>query len=586
MTKSKVYDIYFPTMEQMYKEISEKENLIQQDLKDLQTEHLETTKEITRLEEKIMKEREFSWLDKEKLKEVIGKEEKILDKIDQWQQELEKTIEKLNEGIVLDQASLEHLQEITKLLQEIAPEELRQALENLRLELNKRPENIKQSLENLKQAQEELARALERTLEILKRYQQEEKLKELAQRAKELAEDAKKIDNLIKKDETQKVNEKMTALNKAIDSLANEIGKLAEAKALEKEIKDALQNLSQKTGEITAAAQVPMELTEQDLKNIAQELEKLYESLTKGRSAKLRKNLLETFNHLIEISKFEENISQKEKLDVELQEDIINATKEVADSLYGQQVKSLYVTPGMGKGLARAIKEMEQACQNGQGGQPGKAHTLEAMRQINLVCLEILESLKKGAQGGSSTGMDEFLKGLSEISKGQMTLNQGMLGIFPIPISGLTGEQMAQLQRLAGKQRELRQALEALRDTPGASGYQQLLDNIAQEMKEMEESLYQYKIDRKLIERQKMIISRLLDAQKSIRKEDYQKERKSKPGEDILRASPLPLPSELGIDELREIIQKALKEPYPQDYELYIREYFKSLLEEGLEKKP
>lgn len=584
VTKSKTYYIYFPTMEQMYQEVSEKENLIQADLKDMQTEHTEEMKEIMRIEEKIMKERELSWLDKEKLKEAIGKEEKILDKIDQWQQELEKTIEKLNEGIVLDQESIERLQEITKILQEIAPEELRQALENLQFELNKKPEDIKKALEQLKQAQEELAKALERTLEILRRYQQEEKLKELAKMAKDLAEKANELDKLMAKGEDPKINEKMAKLNQAIDSLANEIRKLAKSSGLEQEIKEALENLSQKTSEISANSETPIELTEQDLNKLAAELERLYESLTKGRSAKLRKNLLETLNQLIEISKQEEDIYQGEKVNAELQDQIINATRAVADSIYGQQVKSLYVTPGIGKGLARAIKEMEQVCRKSNQGQEGKDNAKEAMRQINLVCLEILESLKRGAEGGSSTGMDQFLKDLANISQGQMSLNQSLLSIFPIPVSGLTGEQMAQLRRLAGRQRELREALEALGDEPGASKYQQLIDNLSAEMKEMEEALYQYKLDRKLIERQKMIISRLLDAQKSIRQEDYQKERKSKPGEDILQAPPIPLPSDLGVDELRAIIQKALKEPYPEEYELYIREYFKSLLEEYLQK--
>ena len=42
------------------------------------------------------------------------------------------------------------------------------------------------------------------------------------------------------------------------------------------------------------------------------------------------------------------------------------------------------------------------------------------------------------------------------------------------------------------------------------------------------------------------------------------------------------LKQELGTlrDELRELIQQALREPYPKDYELLIREYFRALLEE------
>jgi len=584
-TKSKTFYVYFPTMEEMYQEVHEKENLIQSDLRDLQTKHIEEIENIKRVEQKIMKERELSWLDKEKLKEVIGKEEKILEKIDAWKTELERTIEKLNEGIILDQKSIERLQEITKILQEIAPDELRQALENLKLDLNKSPEEIQRALENLKQAQEELAKALERTLEILKRYQQEERLKELAEMAKELAEKAHEIDSLMEQFKDFNANDEMTKLNKDIEELANELYKLAKSDGLEQEIKEALKNFSQQAKGMEISSEDQLKQSKKDLTMLAEDLQRLYESMVRDRSANLRKNLLETLNQLIDISETQEDLYKEKKTDSELQDGIIDATRTVVDSLYGQQIKSLYVTPAMGKGLAKAIKEMEKAKANYGLGQSADENVLEAMRQINLVCLQILENLKRAGEGGSSTGMDKFLQSLSEITQGQMALNQSMFSIFPLPISGLTPAQMSQLRRLAARQRDLRQALEALRDSPGAGRYQELLDNLANEMKETEEALYQYKLDRKLIERQRMIISRLLDTEKSIRKEDYSKERKSRPGKDIMRLSPGQLPTELGEDELREIIQRALKEPYPREYELYIREYFKRLLEKRLEEK-
>ncbi|GAH77867.1 unnamed protein product, partial [marine sediment metagenome] len=184
INKSKTYYIYFPTMEEIYEEISKKENLVQKDLKDLQIEHSDELKEIERIHQKLMKERELVWADQEKLREAITKEKEILNKIDEWQTELERTIEKLNQGIILDQESIERLQEISKILQEIAPDELKEALENLQLALDKTPRDLQMALDKLKQSQKDLAKALERTLEILKRYQQEEKLKELAQMAK------------------------------------------------------------------------------------------------------------------------------------------------------------------------------------------------------------------------------------------------------------------------------------------------------------------------------------------------------------------------------------------------------------------
>ena len=577
VSKSEMYYIYFPTMEEIYEEVDRKEELVQRELEDLQVEHADEMDEISRLHEKIMRERELLWADQEKLRTAISKEQKILEKIDAWQTEFEKTIEKLNQGVLLDQESIEHLQEIARILQEIAPDELRKALENLQIALNKRPQDIQMALEDLKKKQEEIAKAIKRTLEILKRFQQEEKLKELAQKADELAEQAEEIDQALKQEEIQALQQEIDDLKKAISELGKELQELADAEGLEQDIKQKLEELAQQTQDMTGDMSPSPGEMQKGLKMMAADLQSLYEQLTKGRSAQLRKKLLDVVNQLIDISKTEERLAQDKTFDIAQQNEIINATKAVAESLYAQQVKSLHITPSMGKNLAKAIKHMEKSKQ----AKGSKQNAQEAMKQINLVCLEMLKKLEQAAGNGSSTGMDDFLQALSKLSQGQMSLSQSMSGLFPIPVSGLTPDQRAQVQRLAGKQRALRQALESLRSDMGPNQHQSMLDQVIEEMKQAEEDLYQYKLDRELIERQKKIISRLLDAQKSIRKEDYEKKRKSKPGEEFLvRENPDALPAELGKDQLRELIQKALRESYPSEYELYIREYFRKLLED------
>jgi hypothetical protein len=578
---SRTFYVYFPTMEEIYRELSGTQDSIREDLQDLQSEHKASMEEIRRIEEKIMKERTVSWRDKENLNEVISKEKSVADKLEEWQAELEKTIDKLNEGIVLDPESVARLQEISKILQEIAPEELKKALNDLQSQLDKTPEDIKQALEKFKQSQEELAKALERTLEILKRFQQEEKMKELAQTARDLADQEDKLQDLTARNDTAGLGAKNAELNARIDSLARAIRELAQSQGLENEIRDNMQNLDRRAQELAGGDQKPPGDKSRDLQALADDLQRLYEEMTKGRMANLRKNLLETLNRLIDISEALEKSGADPKSETERTDDLIQATKTLADSLYGQQTKSLYVTPAMGKKLAQAIKEMNRAQMKAAAGQSGSENIKEAMKQLNLAGLEILENLKMAGEGGSATGMDQLMKQLSEIGQGQMSLNQSLMSLFPLPVAGLSGEALSQIQRLAGKQRELRQALENLGSSPGAAKFQDLIDNLAGEMKETEEALYQYKLDRRLIERQKMILSRLIDAQKSIRQEDFQKERKSKTGADILHEVTKSLPGDLGRDEMRELIRKALKEQYPKEYESLIREYFKSLLEES-----
>jgi len=577
-TKSKTYRVYFPTMEEIYEEVSKKEDVIEEGLKDLRSEHTDKVEEIERIKQKLMKERELTWSEQERLKELIDDEKEILEKIDDWQTELKKTIEKLNQGIILDRESIERLYEISKILQEIAPEELKRALEELQTAVNKNPQDIQKALERLQKEQKELAKALERTLKILKRYRQEQKLKELAEKAAELALKAEELDSLSAEETPLDLSKEIENLDTEIKKLSEELRKLAASEELEQEISERLKELAEESETVARTSSMPSK--KKGLRRLADKLDQLYATFTKGRMARLRKKLLDILTQLIEISKAEENLFKENKdIDIEEQSQIMTAARAAAESLYAQQLKSLYVTPRMGKTFARALSHMKKVVQN----KDKRTNARKSMELINIVCLEMLRNLEKASEGGeSSTGFDQFLQELSTISKGQMSLNQSLFNIFPIPGGeGLTPQQRAQLARLAGKQRALRQALESLKSSYGEVEQQALIDKIIEEMKETEEALYQYKLDRKLIERQKKILTRLLDAQKSIRKEDYSKKRKSKPGQDILGERNIePLPDDLGKDRLRELIQQALQETYPREYELYIREYFKTLFEE------
>ena len=578
VTQSSTYYVYFPTMEQMYEAINEKEEMLQTDIEDMHAEHGEHMEEVARIQEKLMKERELSWADQEKLSEAIREEEEILEQINQWKAELEETIEKLNEGIILDQKSIERLTEISRILEEIAPEELRQALENLRVAMEQRPGDMQRALEQMKQHQEELAKALERSLEILKRYEQEEKLRQIAEQAKALAEQQEQIEELSEADKGQAA-ENQQEVDQGMEELVDKLNELAASEGLEEEIKEALKQMA---GEMQNLKGAGGKEKKEGLQNLAMGLEQLYEKLTQGRFVNLRKNLLESLKQVIETSEAQERlINDGVKIDPDLQGEIIQATETIAESLFVQQTKSLFVNPEFGKGLARATLRMEQAQKYHDNEKVGKLRATEAMRELNLVARDILFSLATMKQDGSSTGMSAFMQQLGDITNSQMSISQTLMGILPVPAQGLSQGQRKQLQRLAARQRALREALESLRNEAAAGRHQDLLGDVINEMQEMEQDLFQYKVSRELIERQKKVISRLLDSQRSIRKEDFAKKRKSKPGQDVReRTSPAPLARELGADELRELLQQELRKPYPKEYEIYIREYFKSLLEE------
>jgi hypothetical protein len=113
------------------------------------------------------------------------------------------------------------------------------------------------------------------------------------------------------------------------------------------------------------------------------------------------------------------------------------------------------------------------------------------------------------------------------------------------------------------------------------------LDKIAEEMKEVVNNLEQNNVNPETIRKQERILSRLLDASKSMREKDYEKKRKAQTGTEIARRGPGELdPSALeGKNKLLEDLLKSLEHGYSKDYQELIRKYFDELQKIEVQKK-
>jgi hypothetical protein len=137
-----------------------------------------------------------------------------------------------------------------------------------------------------------------------------------------------------------------------------------------------------------------------------------------------------------------------------------------------------------------------------------------------------------------------------------------------------------EIERLAQEQQRIREQLEELRR--GDEQRKELLgrlNQVQQDMREVEEALRDGATDPSLEEKQTRILSRMLDATRSLNRRDYDPERESRPGEDVARQSPSELPPDLlrESDRLRLDLLKAEADRYPAQYRSFIEAYLKSL---------
>jgi len=208
---------------------------------------------------------------------------------------------------------------------------------------------------------------------------------------------------------------------------------------------------------------------------------------------------------------------------------------------------------------------------------------MSAMANMNTLVMLLLQAKNSACASNSGSGMKEMMEKLSQCTNGQRGINNQTLMSMPQQGMPLSLSQQQSLQRLAAEQEALRQQLNEINEEFGKRGEMLgRLDALGEEMKRVAEDLGQSRVDRKTIERQEKILSRLLDAQKSVNRREYSRKRKAETGSEYNRVSP-ELPGDIlqENERLLNIIKKALQEKYPRKYDRLIKAYFKSLQNDG-----
>ena len=184
------------------------------------------------------------------------------------------------------------------------------------------------------------------------------------------------------------------------------------------------------------------------------------------------------------------------------------------------------------------------------------------------------------SSASSSTGFEQYMEQLQKMAGRQGQLNQESLNFFQSNQGSLSMEQQGQLRRMAAEQKALQEAMENLsNEMQNRSDLLGNLDHMANEMGEVVKDLQTLNIDRKTIDRQQKILSRMIDAQKSVREKEYSKKRLAEVGKQYRRKSPDDYTNseDPRLKQLNLDLNRALQEGFNPDYEKLIEEYFRAL---------
>ena len=614
--KSKVYHLRVPTLEELFKNADEVQNEAKKDIEKTLKEAEKLKEDIKKLSNELKKdEKEITWNEKQKLKETAERFEKLQNEIKETQKKIDATKEKLEENNLLSKETLHKYNELQKLMDEMNSEEMKKAFEQIQKgmqTLNR--DKAQQSMDNMQFDEEMFKKSIERTVSLLKRIQIEQKMDEIIKRTealeketKELKEETKK-NNLSEESKQKQLSKKEKNIAKQLEQLKAEMqdlkDKMGEFKEMPNQKMEELQKEmeAQKNEEITEQMKEMLQKNNKEealdkMQQLAQNMEKMKSQMTQMQQQNQMEVIFEMMkgiNNLLSLSKEEESLKnslEQSSLNSEQLINKIQKQKELSDGLDNTlknlaelSQKTFAISPEMGKALGNAKKDMNNAMQSMQNGNSSMVMLSQkgAMKYLNEAATMMkgnMEQMMKG--GGQGGGMMSLMQQMQQMAKQQMNINK----ITKQLNNGqLTPQQQAEIQRLSQQQEMVRKSLEQLNKETKERGESKTLasnlEKILEEMKEVILNMNTNKIDDDLVQSQEKILSKLLDAQRSINERDFEKNRESNSGKSFFQNSPEDLNLNLERSKITDELMKLINEGYSKDYEELIKKYFDVLEKE------
>jgi len=404
-------------------------------------------------------------------------------------------------------------------------------------------------------------------------------LNEAAQKQESLGEDTEKRKEMLKDLEG--------LLEEQDNPLAEDIQEASEFMDSE-EIAEmmALSQAAMSEGKPSKAGQTG-EKAEQDMSEVASMLGEARDTMMGKEQQEVMAALTKAMHDLLDISRKHEEvlhqirqaggISNTELARMEMV--YKEALDRVALDLFEASRKSFCVSPMLGMTVLDIGARLQATSDLLAQGIRGRAEpdVKSALGSMNGLITGLMDAMEQASSCSSPGGMCSAFQNLESMCSSQMGINKGTQSVLSMGEDGMSMEARSQMARLAVQQEAVRKGLNDLANEMGNRGeILGRLDDLAEEARQVAEELRRNDIGPETVRRQEQILSRMLNAQRSMRRRDYSERRKSRAG-DLYEVEP---PPELTEEERAELMQDLLYQRrgyYPPEYEELIRAYFKAI---------
>ena len=559
--RSETFSYYKPSLSALDSIADQTENEIMDRLANSAEEASKLKEDIERMLQELAAKKDLDWTDKEKIKQLIEKQTQMEEEWNKLQEEQEKLSDFINEHDLANEELMEKQQKINELFDELIPDELKKMMEEMERLLDEMPrEKMQQMLQNMKKNNSKMQDLLDRNLSLLEQLKVEKDFNELMDQLNKLGEELQNNEN---EPSAESAKQQFEDMMQRLDSLQqrnetlNDPFNMQKDDAMEESIEQDLEDASEMED---SDAGNQSEGSKQKKQSAGKKMQQMSTSMMFQMQMGGDQQLAEDA-HLVRI--LLENVVRSSHQQEALMNDLGHMRSDdpsVSAKIVRQ--KELSDNLAMVKDSLRAMALRQPAIQNFVfdeiatiDHQTGLAlkyinelrfsmavnYQQQALRSMNNLALMLAESLQqmensmmgsgscsskskpqKGQQNKGMQHMQQLQEQLGQQLKQmreQMQKNQGMS----------SQEMSEELARMAAEQEMIRQGMQEMLNEMKRNG--QLgddgLNQIIKDMERLEEDIVNKRITNQTLERNRQILSRMLESEKAQQKRDQDEKRKS-----------------------------------------------------------
>jgi hypothetical protein len=580
-TRSQIMRFELPTAKEINKEVNKNSEQLKDQLKEAIKKSEQIQKDAKKLNEKLINQKSIRYEEKKQINDLIERQKDVESLIKDIQEQLKKSNQFEEDFKKVSPELLEKKKQLEELFENLLDEKTKNLIKELEKLLEQNNKELSQDqLQKMQLENKLLEKEMDRMLEMYKQMEFDQKLKENIDKLEQLSKEQEKLseESKNKSSKSDDIKKKQDELNKEFNEVKKELQDL-ENKNKELESPEDFQNPKEETNDIQKDIdKANEELSKQNnkkasdaQKNAADKMKELSKKMKSmqmsGEAEELDLNikaLRQILDNLItasfnqektmeQIKKTSTNDPQYVALTLK-QKNIRDDVQIIQDSLYALSKKVVQIKPFVNKELESINQQVAKSIEALAERKTNEAvvrqqYTMTAMNNLALLLSEILSQMqeemndkknegKPGAKPGKKSGKGQG----QSISKMQEQLNKQIEELKNGQKSGQKpgqgqgqGKMSEQLAKMAAQQQAIRNALNQLEkemNKSGQGGNSNQLNQLKKEMEKTETELYNKIISQETINRQKEIMTRLLEAEKAARERELDDKRESKSAQD------------------------------------------------------